>query len=77
MTHYDWWIQQGPGGPYDEEPIISDEYEEAKMNFHSLVNPYTIAKARRMQKRSTARRRNNPAWSRRQRREDQNAQVLY
>jgi hypothetical protein len=74
MTDYDFWLLQGPGGPYDEpEP---DPHEQASEEFHELP-PRLRFKVRRMAKRSTARRRQNRAWARRQRREDINAQVIY
>lgn len=76
MIYYDWWLQQGPGGPDDEGEPEDLEREQAREEFHALPTRARL-KARRKQKRSTARRQNNPAWRRRQRRVDINAQELY
>jgi hypothetical protein len=75
MTHYDLWLLQGPGGPYDDDPEPT-EHELAQAAFRALPARQR-AKARRMAKRSTQRRRQNRAWRVRQRREDINAQVLF
>lgn len=79
MTHYDYWLLQGQGGPYDEDPeadAFEREIETARADFRRL-DDYGRARARRMAKRSTGRRRMVPAWRARQRREDVNAQVIF
>lgn len=79
ISSYDWWLLQGAGSPCDEDPesdALDREIEEAQDIFRRL-DPRGRAKARRMAKRSTYRRRQVPAWRARQRREDINAQVLY
>lgn len=80
ISAYDYWLISGPGGPYDpaydEQEARDQEIEQAARAFHRL-DPRARAKARRMAKRSTERRRMVPAWRARQRREDINSQVIY
>lgn len=79
ISSYDWMLLQGPGGPCDEDPA-ADAFErkiDESRDFFRRLDPRGRAKARRMSKRSTQRRARVPAWRRRQRREDVNAQVLY
>lgn len=79
ISDYDFWLLQGTGGPYDENPAdeaFEREIDRERAAFRRL-DPRGRAKARRMSKRSTQRRARVHAWRRRQRREDVNAQVLY
>ncbi len=76
MTDYDYWLLQGPGGPYDDGDGLGDEADRASAHFHAMP-PRARWKARRGQKRSTIRRLHNRDWRRRQRREDQNAQAVF
>lgn len=76
MTHYDFWLQSYPGGPYSQEPGPS-RYDLTQDAFNDLEDPRARAKVRRMAKGSIRRRQANAAWRRRQRREDRNAQVLF
>lgn len=75
MTAYDFWLQQGPGGPDEEEPEPTPT-EQAQAAFYALPIEQR-ARARRLAKRSTDRRQANREWRRRQRREDINGQVIF
>ncbi len=75
----EWWEETGRDlEPMDSRPDPTPEeaHEMAAEDFRRLP-PRARAKARRMAKRSTGRRMENPEWYARQRREDVNAQVIF
>lgn len=74
----EWWEEEPESDPEDfrSEPTDEEAREMAAEDFHRM-GPRARAKARRMAKRSTDRRRKNKEWARRQRREDVNAQVIF
>lgn len=79
MTWRNYWEDDLPDYDPDDfrpEPTFEEAIEMAAEEFHRL-GPRARAKARRMAKRSTTRRRANKEWRARQRREDVNAQVLF